>query len=98
MDFPTAHWRQLRSTNGLERLNRELARRLDVVGIFPHRDSVIRLGSLLAEQGDEWATSRRYFSVESMTPPQPRASAPVLPEDPASSTTRKEVVPMPGVA
>ncbi len=39
MDFPTAHWRQLRSTNGLERLNREVARRIDVVGIFPHRDS-----------------------------------------------------------
>jgi putative transposase len=68
MDFPTAHWRQLRSTNGLERLNREVARRIDVVGIFPHRDSVLRLtGALLAEQDDEWATSRRYFSVESMS-------------------------------
>src|SRR5579875_678008 len=67
MDFPVAHWRQIRSTNGLERLNREVARRTDVVGIFPDRDSVIRLaGALLAEQDDEWATGRRYFSVESM--------------------------------
>lgn len=67
MDFPTAHWRQIRSTNGLERLNREVARRTDVVGIFPNADSVIRLaGALLAEQNDEWMTSRRYFSVESM--------------------------------
>jgi putative transposase len=90
MDFPIAHWRQLRSTNGLERLNRELARRLDVVGIFPHRDAVIRLaGSLLAEQDDEWATSRRYFSVESM------AASPLAPSpstDPLASCTRKEVL------
>lgn len=67
MHFPQAHWRQIRSTNGLERLNREIARRIDVVGIFPTRDSVIRLtGAVLMEQDDEWSTSRRYFSVESM--------------------------------
>ena len=67
MAFPLAHWRQIRSTNGLERLNREVARRTDVVGIFPDRASVIRLaGALLAEQDDEWAIGRRYFSVESM--------------------------------
>lgn len=83
MDFPTAHWRQIRSTNGLERLNREVARRIDVVGIFPDRDSVIRLaGALLAEQDDEWATSRRYFSVESMAPAVPAPSH----ETPAVST------------
>ena len=67
MLFPQAHWRQIRSTNGLERLNREIARRIDVVGIFPSRDSVVRLtGAVLMEQDDEWTTSRRYFSVESM--------------------------------
>ena len=44
MDFPSVHWRQIRSTNGLERLNREIARRFDVVGIFPDRDSALRLG------------------------------------------------------
>ena len=66
-DFPKVHWRQIRSTNGLERLNREIARRFDVVGIFPDRASVLRLGgAVLAEQDDEWLTSRRYFSEESM--------------------------------
>ena len=76
MDFPSAHWRQIRSTNGLERLNREVARRTDVVGIFPNPDSVLRLaGALLAEQDDEWLTARRYFSVESMAPLQPSAPA-----------------------
>ena len=83
MAFPAAHWRQLRSTNGLERLNREVARRIDVVGIFPNRSSVLRLtGALLAEQDDEWATSRRYFSVESMeavTAPAVSAGASPLP-------------------
>ena len=69
MQFPQAHWRQIRSTNGLERLNREIARRIDVVGILPSRDSVIRLtGAVLMEQEDEWTTSRRYFSVGSMQP------------------------------
>ena len=92
MHFPSAHWRQIRSTNGLERLNREVARRLDVVGIFPNRDSVVRLaGALLAEQDDEWATARRYFSRESMATvtAQPPAPAPALVLAPAP----KEVVP-----
>ena len=66
-DFPREHWRQGYSTNPLERLNKELKRRSAVVGIFPDRDSVLRLfGALLAEQNDEWLVGRRYFSEESM--------------------------------
>src|SRR5947209_1175131 len=65
--FPDTHWSKLRSTNPLERVNREFGRRSDVVGIFPNDASAIRLaGALLIEQNDEWLVCRRYLSAESM--------------------------------
>ena len=66
--FPQVHWRQLWSTNLLERVNREIKRRTDVVGVFPNPEALLRLaGAVLVEQHDEWAAAdRRYFSEQSM--------------------------------
>ena len=65
--FPQDHRRKLRSTNPLERFNREIGRRTDVVGIFPDDRSLIRLTTMLAiEQNDEWLVGRRYLSANSM--------------------------------
>jgi putative transposase len=68
MSFPREHWAQIASTNPLERLNGEVKRRSDVVGIFPNDRAAVRLvGALMLEQTDEWAVSRRYMSLESLT-------------------------------
>ena len=67
--FPREHWPQIASTNPLERLNGEIKRRADVVGIFPNDRAVVRLvGALMLEQNDEWAVARRYMTLESLSP------------------------------
>ena len=65
--FPTRHRAKLHSTNPLERLNKEIKRRADVVGIFPSEDSITRLvGAVLLERNDDWALQHRYMQVEAM--------------------------------
>ena len=67
--IPTGHRRQLRSTNPLDRLNREIGRRTNVVGTFPNDRALVRLATcVVIEQNDEWLVGRRYFSAASMEP------------------------------
>jgi putative transposase len=76
--FPFSHWSKLCSTNPLERLNREIARRTDVVSIFPNRASLLRLATAyLQEQDEEWLTERRYMSLGSLSEVATDALAPV---------------------
>ena len=82
MAFPAAHRTKLHSTNSLERLNGEIKRRTDVVGIFPNEDAIVRLvGAILLEQNDEWAVQRcRYMTLETMAglSDDPLVSLPIL--------------------
>ncbi|HZY75459.1 MAG TPA: IS256 family transposase [Jatrophihabitantaceae bacterium] len=98
-DFPEAHWRKVWSTNPLERLNKEIKRRTDVVGIFPDDASLLRLAScILIEHHDEWQVSeRRYLSEASMaklTPPTPATLEPRRDHD---TTNSQEVIDTPAL-
>ena len=83
LTFPAQHRLKLHSTNPLERLNKEVKRRADGVGIFPNEDSIVRLiGAVLLEQNDEWALQHRYMQIEGMA----ELDAPPV-EDPALIAT-----------
>ena len=84
MDFPTQHRTRIHSTNSLERLNKEVKRRSDVVGIFPNEGSIIRLiGAVLLEANDEWQTQHRYMQTE----PMAELMAPIINIEPAQIAT-----------
>jgi len=67
MDFPREHRPQIAGTNPPERVNKEIKRRSDVIGIFPDDEAIVRLvGALMIETNDEWAVARRYMGLESL--------------------------------
>jgi transposase-like protein len=89
--FPKEVWRQIWSNNPNERLNREIRRRTDVVGIFPDRDAIIRLvGAVLAEQHDEWAEGRRYLGLDVLARSRLTLLTSNIDTDPVQPSTTKE--------
>ena len=93
MDFPTAHWVKLHSTNPIERPNGEIKRRTNVVGIFPNEEAIIRLvGAILLEQNDEWTVQRAsYMTLETIAPlsDTEMVSWPLRPTDDTGQTRRR---------
>ena len=92
MTFPPQHRTKLHSTNPIERLNGEIKRRTEVVGIFPNEDAIVRLiGAILLEQNDEWAVQRaRYMTLETIAPlsDDPAVSLPAIAADLPGSCRR----------
>jgi putative transposase len=85
MTFPAQHRAKLHSTNPLERLNKEVKRRADVVGIFPNEDSITRLiGAVLMEANDEWQLQHRYMQIEGMA----ELATPAIDEQPLLTTPK----------